>query len=289
MTVAPPPELRPVLWTRGDAGRVLYTNHHLRLNGRGLLAVLAFFLVVALITVLPAVLTSGVSVGVPIIVVLVVAGVAWGAAVSAVRVRICERALVMDSPFLKRRSFVVPYATLDPNSVILHSPQSHAWYPYRLRNSGQGKWPDPAMNGYIAVTQAIGRLTSANPLNVRAASWIHYAVSFRGLHPVLASPYYRAKGQTRRVGVRLSPRLLALMETWAVVRGIPQYRHAVAYRDYPVIRWIISTDHPERLLRALEQAMISAGFPGAAGMTDRVVSHPYASKPRVIPDDPAVW
>lgn len=289
MNTALPPELQPVLWTPHDAGPVLYTSHHVRLNRRGLLGLLLFLLFTALIIVLPAILTSGVSAGIPGIALLVVVGIGWGAGVSAMRVRICERALILDTPFLKSRPFVVPYATLDPDSVLLHSPQAHAWYPYRLRNSGEGKWPDPAMNGYIAVTQAIRRLTPANPLNVRAASWIHYGVSFRGLHPVLASPYYRAKGPARRLGVRLPPRLPVLMETWEKVRDMPRYRHAVSYHGYPVIRWIISSEHPERLLRALENAMIGSGVPGAAGMTDRALARPYASKPRTIPDDPAVW
>jgi hypothetical protein len=248
-----------------------------------------FLVIIALAGVLPPMLTSGPAVGLPGIVVIIVAGAGWSAAVAAVRVTVCERALIMDTLLPPGRSYVVPYEALDPSSVILHSPPAHSSQPYKLRASGEGKWPDPAMNRYIAASQSQSMLTRPAPLNVRAASWIHYGISFRGLHPVLASPYYRAKGITRLLGRQIPPRLPGLMQAWYAVRESPRYRTAVSYHDYPVIRWVLRTEHPERLLRALENAMVSGGFPDAAGMTDRALSRPYAGKPRVIPDDPAVW
>jgi hypothetical protein len=55
------------------------------------------------------------------------------------------------------------------------------------------------------------------------------------------------------------------------------------------MRWFLATDHPERMLAAVEEAMVAAGFADAAGMTKRAMADPYMEQPRTIPADPALW
>jgi hypothetical protein len=66
-------------------------------------------------------------------------------------------------------------------------------------------------------------------------------------------------------------------------RGRPGERAAAGSQSFggvPVTRWLIDTAQPERVLRELERAMLSAGVPGARGLTDRALGEWETAEPQ---------
>jgi hypothetical protein len=278
----PAPE--PLLWTPSDAGRPLHTSHHRTPGWRAWIAAAVIWAAVFLVelrtsTIAMAVAGSVIPVG------IVIVGVGVGFAASA-RFRVCERGLVMDTLYGTRGLYVVPYATIDPASVRVHTHVRRVRYRYKARQAVLRWAAHPPMAGYVIASQAIRRWAGPpRPLNIRGAPGIRYGISFRGLHPVLASPAYRARPATRRAPAPAP----ALLHVWSTAAKDPVLRPVISYRGVPVMRWFIGTSHPEKLLPELERAMTAAGIPGAAGLAGRGMADPYVEQARVIPADPALW
>jgi hypothetical protein len=287
------PDLAPFLWKLDDAGKVLYSERICKLNRRTwavIAALLAFMLPFAVI----------VAVAGPQLLIFsaVLLQAAWTAIIVipitvmmlTMRVRVCERGLIVETTVLWHFVAIIPYAAIDPATVMVHWRSLRAAiYRYRFMTAASRKYPWPGMVSYILVSQTGLRIRFSgppSPLNVFASPSTPLGISFRGMHPVLASPRYRDKG-SRRGG---KGRGVLALEAWNGVRQIPELKDVVTYCGVPVMRWVIGTDNPEHLLRELENAMVAAGIPDAAGLTDRALANPWPDlPPRSIPADPALW
>jgi hypothetical protein len=108
------------------------------------------------------------------------------------------------------------------------------------------------------------RLRQQGTPNLRMAPFATVAVSFTGLHPSAAHPRRRAEAAS------LYTEPLLAYENTAFTRVVTE-------------RWVLATRHPDRLLRALEQALDGAGLPGAAGLAERELRNPIVERWRRDP------
>ncbi len=273
----------PLLWTPSDAGRPLFTGHHLKPGWRAWIAAAVIWAIVFLLEVRTSPIATAVAGSV--IPVAVIVGACFGFLASA-RFRVCDRGLVMDTRCARHRVYVVPYATIDPASVRVYTHIRRVPYRYNAAQAVRRWTAHPPMADYVATSQTVRQWAGVpRPLNLRGAPGIRYAISFRGLHPVLASPAYRARPATRQVPAPAP----TVLRVWSAAAKDPVLRPVISYHGVPVVRWFIGTDHPEKLLPELERAMTAAGIPGAAGLAGRGVADPYDERPRTIPADPAFW
>jgi hypothetical protein len=283
-----PQELLEIMWSPTDAGRTLYTSHYGRLNRRGVTILLTAFMIMCLVTVLPAWLAHGGVDAAELLPLPVLTVGACGLWISSMRIRLCEHGLIVE-PFrlIKSSSYVVPYDTIDPDSVLVAAPGSQVAFPYNV--VGSRLWGNHVMKRYVDLSQKSYIMAIVpNPMNIFGAPGSRYQVTFRGLHPVIAGPRWRFRGSTNTL-TGVPSRLEGLMHNWALLTTDPTFGPAVTARGVPAIRWFIGTDHPEPLLRALEAAMTAAGIPGAAGLADRALASPVFYKRRTLPDNPAQW
>lgn len=280
-----PPRLRAVLWHRQNAGKPLHTSHHLFPGRSSWIAALVIWTCIFLLAWHGGHDAEGALSASAFAVVIVIIIPFYGFLASA-RLQSCERGIVMDTLHADRGAYIVPFATIDPASFRVHTHVRRLPYRYNAIQA-KTRWNEhPAMAEYVRGSQT-ARLWAGPPipLNIRGAPAIKYNISFRGLHPVLASPSYRAKAATGIVPAR-TPALLA---AYNVAITDPALRDVVDYDGYPAMRWCIGTNHPEKLLRQIEDAMTRAGVPGAAGLTERALADVYDEQPNTIPADPALW
>jgi hypothetical protein len=279
-----PPRLRTVLWHRENAGKPLHTSHHLFPGRSSWVAAIIIWAFLFLLAWHGHNAEEALSVSAFALVIVLI--IPFYGFLASARFRSCERAIVLDILYAGRSAYIVPFATIDPASFRVHTHWKRLPYRYKPLLA-KATWAEhPAMAEYV-LNSHDARWWTGHPtaLNVRGAPYSKYCISFRGLHPVLASPAYRAKAATGVVPAR-TPALLAAYN--AAITD-PDLRDVVAYDGYPAMRWCIGTSHPEKLLRQIEDAMTRAGAPGAAGLTDRALADVYDEQPRTIPADPALW
>jgi hypothetical protein len=114
------------------------------------------------------------------------------------------------------------------------------------------------------------RLPGTNGTRVaRMTAFLTVAVSLRGLRPHLAHPRLR----------KLASGRFEIEEHFKYLNAPPLDLAPYAKR------WIIGTKHPERLLAALEKALVDAGVTGAVGLAERELSAPRIEHLRRDPND----
>lgn len=286
-------EPAPLIRTAAEAGRVLETVHPLRLNGRGLagfaVAVLFLPVIVALVAV-----AGNAGALVPALYILAVAVIVVAyplAALTGTRIRICEHGLIVSTVPRKRTTFFIPYTTIDPGSVMVHPvPRRGGAYRYKPLTAMNEDYPWPAMSKLILATCPLRPRFSfgppyGQPLNVWGAPYSKHGISFRALHPVFASPWWRTRPAVRDHPARAQWVLRALRPLLDYPGLVP----VLIYNDQPVMRWMFGTDRPDLLLSAIEKAMVAARVPGAEGFTARAFASPYDRPQKEIPADPRLW
>jgi hypothetical protein len=288
------PEPAVLIGSVAEAGRVRQVIRPGRLNARaagGWLAAWLFLPVVA------AAISLGAHAGlVPFLVLLVVAALALAfpfAAVLGVRFQVCEHGLVISGLGGQKNQFFVPYATIDTNSVMFHPVARRSGsYRYQPVALAQETYPWPAMPGYLLADCPLkprlafgGGPRFGSPFNLWRAPHNRHVISFRALHPVFASPYWRARPAVRD----LPPRGQWVLRELSRLLQHPELVPVLVYRDQPMMRWMLGTNQPTELLTAIEQAMTAAGVPGAAGFGGRAVARPYDRPQKDIPADPQLW
>jgi hypothetical protein len=284
------PEPAVLIKTAAGAGRVRQVVHPFRLNARGAAGWLVAWLAVPVVVLL---ISLGVHAGAaPFLYLLVIAAAALAypfAATSGMRIRVCERGLIVSTLPGGRSRFFIPYATIDPDSAMVHPvPRRGGDYRYQPAAAMTATYPWPAMSKFILATcplrpRFLSGLPYGSPLNVWRAPYSRQAVSFRGLHPVFASPWWRARPAVRGHSARAQWVLGALRPLLEYPELVP----VVMHHDQPVMRWMFGTDRPEELLGAIEQAMTAAGVRGAEGFTAR--ARLYDRPQKEIPAVPRLW
>jgi hypothetical protein len=288
------PEPTVLIATADEAGRVRRTIYPLRLNSRGLAGFLVAWLILPAIVLVTG-LASGAA-GALVVALYMLAGatvlIAYPlGAYAGTRIRVCERGLIVSSLPRKRTRFFIPYATIDTGSVMVHPvPRRGGAYRYKALTAMTEEYPWPAMSRLVIATcpvrprLAAGR-SYGQPLNVWGAPYSKHGISFRAVHPVFASPWWRA-----RPAVRGHPaRAQWVLGTLRPLLDYPELLPIMLHDDQPVMRWMFGTDRPDQLLEAIEEAMTVAGIPGAQGFTARALAHPYDRPPKDIPADPELW
>jgi hypothetical protein len=279
--------------TEAEAGRVRRVVHPLRLNPRGLAGFLVAWLCLPVIVFLVA-LAGHTGALVPALYLLVIAaaGIAYPfAALTGTRIRICEQGLIVSTWPGKRNRFFIPYATIDPGSAMVHPvPRRGGAYRYKATTALNADYPWPAMARLVLATCPVRPRLAVGPpygqpLNVWGAPYSRHGISFRGLHPVFASPWWRTRPAVRGHPARAQWVLGALRP----LLDRPELLPVVIHNDQPVMRWMFGTDRPELLLGAIEEAMVAAGVPGAGGFAGRALGCPYDRPPKDIPADPGLW
>jgi hypothetical protein len=287
------PEPAVLVRTEAEAGRVRQTVHPLRLNGRGLAGFLTAWLCLPVIVFLIALAGSaGALVPALYLLVIAAAGLAYPlVALAGTRVRICEHGLIVSTLPGKRARFFIPYATIDPGSVMLHPvPRRGGAYRYKPLTAMNEAYPWPAMSKLILATcpvrpRLLPGMPYGQPLNIWGAPYSKHGISFRGLHPVFASPWWRTRPAVRGY----PPRAQWVLSALRPLLDRPELIPVVTHDDQPVMRWMFGTDRPDRLLNAIEEAMVAAQVPGAEGFAARALSSPYDRPPKDIPADPRLW
>jgi hypothetical protein len=277
------PDPGAALWQPAQAGAVRYRVHHLAPRRRAWRLVAGVMAVFAPVAVLFG--FSGGPWGIGVLeaawtlLILPQALIIFG----LTRIRVCERALVLDRMFAGT-AYVIPYATIDPASVMIDwKPKWGSAFRYRI-GTGHKDYPWAAMAHYVIASQTVLTRTSwksPQPLNVRRAPWSRCLVSARGLHPLLASVHYRAKNHGGRMRL--------MFQAWIETRQLAELRPVTTFGGVPVMRWLLGSDHPEKLLAEIEHAMVAAGFSGASGLTARALATSYDQPPKTVPADPALW
>jgi hypothetical protein len=287
------PEPAVLIGTATEAGRVRRTVYPFRLNGRGLAGFLVAWLCLPVIVLLIG-LAAGAEALVPALYMLVIAAVGLAypfAAVIGTRIRICEHGLIVSTLPGKQTRFFIPYATIDPGSVMVHPvPRRGGTYRYKPVAAMGEDYPWPAMSKLILATCPVRpRFLSGEPygqpLNVWRAPYSKHGISFRGLHPVFASPWWRTRPAKRGHLARAQWVLGALRP----LLDYPELLPVVIHNDQPVMRWMLGTDRPDLLLGAIEEAMVAARVPSAQGFAARALNSPYDRPPKDIPADPSLW
>jgi hypothetical protein len=299
------PEPAVLIGSEAEAGRVLRVVHPLRLNKRGLagFGVAALFLPVVVLIVAEA---GNVNPVVPVLYMLagslvIVGLILW--AFTGTRIRICEHGLIVSTMAGKWSRFYIPYATIDPGSVMVHPvPRRGGAYRYKPITAMTRRYPWPAMRQLILATCPVfprinhlfpyGNLSLklrdpryGQPLNIWGAPYSRHGISFRALHPVFASPWWRARPAVRG----FPPRAQWVLSAMRPLLDYPELIPVLIHNDQPVMRWMFGTDRPEWLLRQIEDAMVAAQVPDAEGFTARALAHPYDRPPKDIPADPQLW
>jgi hypothetical protein len=108
------------------------------------------------------------------------------------------------------------------------------------------------------------RLRQQGTANLRMAPYATKAVSFRGLDPLAAHPRRRQR----------APAVFA--------EPLLRYENAPVT---PVVteRWVLATQRPDLLLRAIEQVLVDGGIPGSRGLADRELRNPVVERWRRDP------
>jgi hypothetical protein len=107
---------------------------------------------------------------------------------------------------------------------------------------------------------------------VKMTPYSTVAVSLRGLRPKLAHPRLRI----------LHPDRDEIVSHFDYINAPPLDLTPFCER------WFIGTKRPERLLAALEEALVDAGIPGAAGLAQRELTAPRVEHFRPDPLDTEV-
>jgi hypothetical protein len=288
------PEPAVLIGTRAEAGPVRQVIRPGRLNARAVAGWLTAWL---LLPVIAGLISLGAHAGLaPFLYLLVIAAVALApllAMVLSVRFLVCEHGLVISALGGQRNQFFIPYATIDTASVM-HHPVARRGGSYRYKPVAlaQEEYPWPPMRDYLLADCPLKPRLSfsagprfGSPLNLWRAPHNRHAVSFRALHPVFASPYWRARPPVRDLPARAQ---WVLRELRRLLR-YPELVPVLVHRDQPVMRWMLGSNRPSELLTVIEQAMTAAGVPGAAGFAARALARPYDRPPRDIPADPQLW
>lgn len=287
------PEPAMVIQNAAEAGRVRQTVHPLRLNGRGLAGFLVAWLCLPVIVGLIA-LGAGVEALTPALYMLAVATVGLAYPFSALvgtRIRICEHGLIISARPRKRTTFFIPYTTIDPGSAMVHPvPRRGGAYRYKALTALTKDYPWPAMSRFIVANCPVRpRFQSGPPygapLNIWGAPYGKHGISFRGLHPVFASPWWRSRPPVRGHPARAQWVLGAMRP----LLDYPELVPIMIRDDQPMMRWMLGTDRPAELLRAVEDAMVADAVPGAEGFAARALGSPYDRPPKDIPADPDLW
>ncbi len=293
MTSSVFPEPPVLIGTEAEAGRVRRIVHPARLNGRGLVGFLVAWLCLPVIVLLIG-LAAGSGVLVPFLYMLVIAAVGLAypfAAFIGTRIRICEHGLIVSTLPGKRARFFIPYATIDTSSVMVHPvPRRGGAYRYKPIAVLKENYPWPAMSKLILATCPVSPRISlgppyGEPLNIWGAPYSRHGISFRALHPVFASPWWRTRPAVRGHPARAQWVLGAMRP----LLDYPELIPVVFHNDQPVMRWMFGTDQPVQLLMEIEEAMKAAQVPGAPGFAARALSNPYDRPPKEIPADPQLW
>jgi hypothetical protein len=287
------PEPAVLLRTEAEAGQVRQTVHPFRLNRRGLAGFLVAWLFLPVVVFLVA-LAGGAGALVPALYILVIAAVGLAypfAALVGARIRMCEHGLILSTLPRGRASFFIPYTTIDTGSVMVHPvPRRGGAWRYKPMTAMNEGYPWPAMSQLILATcpvrpRFLSGAPYGQPLNVWGAPYSKHGISFRGLHPVFASPWWRARPAVRGHPARAQWVLGALRPLLEYPELIPVMIH----QDQPMMRWMLGTDRPAQLLEAIENAMVADRVPGAEGFAARALSSPYDRSPKDIPTDPRLW
>ena len=287
------PEPAVLIGSVAEAGPVRQVVHPFRLNARGAAGWLAGWLFLPVVVLLIGLAAhAGIA---PFLYLLVIAAAALAypfAATVGARIRVCENGLIVSTAGGRRGQYFIPYATIDPGSVMVHPvPKRGGSYRYKPAAAmNEELYPWPAMSRFILATCPLrprwqSGLPYGSPLNLWRAPYSRHGISFRALHPVFASPWWRARPAERGHPARAQWVLGALRPLLEYPELVP----VLVHREQPVMRWMFGTDRPEELLGAIEQAMTAAGVPGAAGFAARALARPYDRPEKDIPADPQLW
>jgi hypothetical protein len=285
------PEPSVLIATEAEAGQVRQVLHPFRLNARAVTGWLTGWLLLPVVVLL---ISLGAHAGIaPFLYLLVIAaaGLAYPFAVTVgTRVRVCEHGLIV-STVGRRNRFFIPYATIDTSSsMVLPVARRGGFYRYKPLAAMTASYPWPAMSDFILAACPLRPRVAVGPpygtpLNLWRAPHTRHGISFRALHPVFASPWWRTRPAVRGRPARAQWVLGALRPLLAYPELVP----VVIHHDQPVMRWMLGTNQPEELLGAIEQAMTAAGVPGAEGFTVRALARPYDRPEKEIPADPQLW
>jgi hypothetical protein len=293
MTAGEFPEPAVLIRNATEAGRVRQVVRPFRLNRRGAAGFLTAWLVLPVIVLVIALAANADPLVVFLIMLVVAAaGIAYPfAAVTGTRIRICDHGLIVSTIPGQRSRFFIPYATIDPRSVMVHPvPARGGSYRYKPIAAEHEKYPWPAMSRFILAAcpvrpRSLSGEPYGQPLNVWRAPYSKHWISFRGLHPVFASPWWRTRPAVRGHPARAQWVLGAMRP----LLDYPELRPVLIHNDQPVMRWMFGTDQPEQLLRAIEEAMVAARMPEAQGFAARALANVYDRPPKDIPADPQLW
>ncbi|TDD97106.1 hypothetical protein [Jiangella asiatica] len=125
---------------------------------------------------------------------------------------------------------------------------------------------DPARVRYHERANLIGRRLGQAKRTLRTGPYTRQAVSFEGLSPRLAHRHGRDVSEARTQVVR--PRARSLRVDDGAGRTL----------DLELATWVVGTSTPEPFLRALEQALVDARGPGAAGLAERTLARPVVER-----------
>ena len=123
---------------------------------------------------------------------------------------------------------------------------------------------DPDRVRYHRRANLIGRRLGQGRRTLRVAPYASQAITFQGLSPRVA---VRRPGRPAE-GI---DRVLPDSRWMEVDDGTRRVRLELA-------TWVVSTRTARRLLRALEDALVTAGRPDAAGLADRRFAHPVVER-----------
>ncbi|GII97496.1 hypothetical protein [Sinosporangium siamense] len=129
---------------------------------------------------------------------------------------------------------------------------------------------------------------------------VPYVVPLVSIDPASVRLHYRANFMGRRLGRQGTPNLrMGVFSTIAIsftalhpLAAHPRRRHRIGslYTEPlmrygnapspPVIKelWVLATRRPDRLLQALEAALVDAGVPGARGLAERELRAPLVER-----------
>jgi hypothetical protein len=298
------PEPAMLIKNAAEAGPVRTTVHPLRLNGRGVAGFGIAWLCLPVIVFLVG-LAGSAGALVPALYMLVIAAVGLAyplAALIGTRIRICENGLVVSTLTGKRGRFFIPYASIDMGSVMVHPvPRRGGANRYKALTALREDYPWPAMSELILATCPVRPRIAVGPpygqpLNVWGAPYSKHGISFRALHPVFASPWWRARPAIQLSASRWGRRAMQhparaqwVLSAMRPLLNYPGLVPVVIHNDQPMMRWMFGTDRPDQLLRVIEEAMVAAGVPGAHGFTARALASPYDRPPTEIPAEPELW
>jgi hypothetical protein len=288
------PEPAVLIGSVADAGQVRQVIRPGRLNARAAAGWLTGWLFLPVVVLL---ISLGAHAGLaPFLYLLVIAAAALAfpfSMVVSLRFQVCQHGLIISTRGGRRSQFFIPYATIDTASVMVHPVARRGGsYRYQPIALAQAEYPWPEMPGYLLSACPLrSRLAFGtgprfgSPLNLWRAPHNRQAISFRALHPVFASPFWRTRPPVRDLPARAQ---WVLRELGRLLK-YPELVPVLIHHDQPVMRWMLGTSQPSELLTAIEQAMTAAGTPGAAGFAARAMAQPYDRPVKDIPADPQLW